>query len=297
MTTPEPVAGGAGGTAVVEVENVTLRFKGVTAINGVSFTVGERELFAIIGPNGAGKTSIFNVLSGVYKPQEGRVTFLDENILGRRPNRIAAMGMARTFQNIELFENLTVIDNLMLGRAHRVKYGMLASAFWLGPARSGELADRAAVEDIVDFLELAQYRGFPVGLLPYGVQKRVELGRALAMEPKLLLLDEPVAGMNLEETEDMARFILDIRDELKVPILMVEHDMGLVMDLADRVMVVDFGVPITTGVPAEVQKNPDVIKAYLGEDHATGGRRSKGSTAAGSPAAAAAAAPATGSES
>jgi branched-chain amino acid transport system ATP-binding protein len=269
-----------GGGPIVEVDGVTLRFKGVTAINGVSFTVGEHELFAIIGPNGAGKTSIFNVLSGVYRPQEGRVRFLGEDLLGRRPHTIAARGMARTFQNIELFENLTVIDNLMLGRAHAVRYGMFASAFWLGPARSSELADRAAVEDIVDFLELAQYRGYPVGLLPYGVQKRVELGRALAMQPKLLLLDEPVAGMNLEETEDMARFILDIRDELKIPMIMVEHDMGLVMDLADRVMVVDFGVPITTGVPAEVQTNPDVIRAYLGEDHSTGGRRSKGSTAA-----------------
>ncbi|GAA3159434.1 ABC transporter ATP-binding protein [Blastococcus jejuensis] len=267
--------GTAGESPVVEVENVTLRFKGVTAINGATFTVGPQELFAIIGPNGAGKTSIFNVLSGVYRPQEGRVQFLGEDVLGRRPHTIAARGMARTFQNIELFENLTVIDNLMLGRAHRVRYGMFASAFWLGPARSSELADRAAVEDIVDFLELAQYRNFPVGLLPYGVQKRVELGRALAMGPRLLLLDEPVAGMNLEETEDMARFILDIRDELKIPMIMVEHDMGLVMDLADRIMVVDFGVPITTGVPAEVQRNPDVIKAYLGEDHATGGRRSK----------------------
>jgi branched-chain amino acid transport system ATP-binding protein len=271
----------------VEVDGVVLRFKGVTAINGATFSVGERELFAIIGPNGAGKTSIFNVLSGVYRPQEGSVRFLGEDVLGRRPHRIAAMGMARTFQNIELFENLTVIDNLMLGRAHRVRYGVLAAAGWLGPARRSEIADRAAVEDIVDFLELAQYRGFPVGLLPYGVQKRVELGRALAMEPRLLLLDEPVAGMNLEETEDMARFVLDIRDELRIPMIMVEHDMGLVMDLADRVMVVDFGVPITTGVPAEVQRNPDVVKAYLGEDHDTGGRRrtstgtSDGATAAG----------------
>ncbi len=269
---------------VVEVEDVVLKFKGVTAINGATFTVGERELFAIIGPNGAGKTSIFNVLSGVYRPQEGAVRFLGEDLLGRRPHTIAGKGMARTFQNIELFENLTVIDNLMLGRAHRVRYGVLAAAAWLGPARRSEIADRASVEDIVDFLELAQYRGFPVGLLPYGIQKRVELGRALAMEPRLLLLDEPVAGMNLEETEDMARYILDIRDELRIPMIMVEHDMGLVMDLADRVMVVDFGVPITTGVPAEVQRNPDVVKAYLGEDHGSGGRRrATAATPAGSP--------------
>ncbi len=264
-----------GATPVLEVEGVTLRFKGVTAINGASFTVGERELFAIIGPNGAGKTSVFNVLSGVYRPQEGSVRFLGEDILGQRPHQIAAKGMARTFQNIELFENLTVVDNLMLGRAHQVRYGMFAAMGWLGPARRSELADRAAVEEIVDFLELESYRRSPVGLLPYGVQKRVELGRALAMEPKLLLLDEPVAGMNLEETEDMARFIIDIRDELGLSILMVEHDMGLVMDLADRIMVVDFGVPITTGTPAQVQRDPDVIKAYLGEDHDTGGRRRK----------------------
>ncbi|GHE14587.1 ABC transporter ATP-binding protein [Klenkia taihuensis] len=269
---------------VLEVDGVTLRFKGVTAINGATFTVGERELFAIIGPNGAGKTSVFNVLSGVYRPQEGSVRFLGEEILGQRPNRIAAKGMARTFQNIELFENLTVVDNLMLGRAHRVRYGMFAAMAWLGPARRSELADRAAVEEIVDFLELESYRRFPVGLLPYGVQKRVELGRALAMEPKLLLLDEPVAGMNLEETEDMARFIVDIRDELGVSILMVEHDMGLVMDLADRIMAVDFGVPITTGTPAEVQRDPNVIKAYLGEDHDTGGRRKKRTADEGTPA-------------
>ncbi|MGK5115064.1 MULTISPECIES: ABC transporter ATP-binding protein [unclassified Geodermatophilus] len=266
---------------VVEVTDVTLKFKGVTAINGVSFAVGAQELFAIIGPNGAGKTSIFNVLSGVYRPQQGTVRFLGEDVLGRAPHDIAARGMARTFQNIELFENLTVIDNLMLGRAHRVRYGMLSAAVWFGRARRSELVDRAAVEEIVDFLELAAFRGSPVGLLPYGIQKRVELGRALAMGPRLLLLDEPVAGMNLEETEDMARFILDIRDELQVPLIMVEHDMGLVMDLADRVMVVDFGVPITTGTPAQVQENPDVIKAYLGEDHATGGRRSQAAPTSG----------------
>ena len=176
------------------------------------------------------------------------------------------MGLARTFQNIALFEHLTVLDNLMLGRHQHIHYGFAAAFVWRGRARNQELEHRRFVEEIVDFLELEQWRTLPVGLLPYGVQKRVELGRALAMEPKLLLLDEPVAGMNLEETEDTARYILDIRDELNVPIIMVEHDMGLVMDLADRVMVVDFGTPITTGTPDEVQRHPDVVRAYLGEE-------------------------------
>jgi branched-chain amino acid transport system ATP-binding protein len=252
---------------VLSFDDVHLSFAGVKAINGVSFEVGERELFAVIGPNGAGKTSIFNVLSGVYRPQDGRVTFHGTNLIGMRPHRIAQLGMARTFQNVELFSNLTVVDNLMLGRHTHVKYGVVSAFAWLGKARKEELKHRAVVEDVIDFLELAQWRRYPVGLLPYGVQKRIELGRALAMEPKLLLLDEPVAGMNMEETEDMARYILDVRDELDVPMIMVEHDMGLVMDLADRVLVVDFGSPITTGTPAEVQRNPDVIRAYLGEEH------------------------------
>ena len=254
---------------VVRLDDVHLSFKGVKAVNGVSLEVGPHELFAIIGPNGAGKTSLFNVLSGVYRPQQGSVEFLGEDIVGRRPHRIAAMGMARTFQNIALFEHLTVLDNLMLGRHQHIGYGFLQAFAWLGTARRQEIENRRVVEEIVDFLEIEQWRNLPVGLLPYGVQKRVELGRALAMEPKLLLLDEPVAGMNLEETEDTARYILDIRDELDVPILMVEHDMGLVMDLADRVLVVDFGTPIATGPPDEVQQHPDVIRAYLGSEVTT----------------------------
>jgi branched-chain amino acid transport system ATP-binding protein len=254
-------------TPVLSFTDVVLEFSGVTALNGVSFSVEPGELFAVIGPNGAGKTSIFNVLSGVYRPRRGSVRFGAVDLIGLRPHKIAALGIARTFQNIELFSNLTVLDNLMLGRHHHHPYGVLAALGWLGKARRNELVNRRAVEEIVDFLELAQWRRMPVGLLPYGVQKRVELGRALAGEPKLLLLDEPVAGMNLEETEDMARFILDIRDELDVPMVMVEHDMGLVMDLADRIMVVDFGRPIRTGTPREVAADPDVIRAYLGEEH------------------------------
>jgi branched-chain amino acid transport system ATP-binding protein len=252
-------------TAILSFRDVRLAFAGVKAIDGVSFEVGPRELFAVIGPNGAGKTSIFNVISGVYRPQSGRVRFAGTDLVGRRPHQVAGLGIARTFQNVELFSNLTVLENLMLGRHHHIRYGTLAAIAWLGRARREEIASRAVVEDIVDFLELEQWRRLPVGLLPYGVQKRVELGRALAMEPKLLLLDEPVAGMNLEETEDMARYILDIRDELDIPMILVEHDMGLVMDLADRVLVVDFGVPVATGPPADVQHHPDVIRAYLGE--------------------------------
>lgn len=250
---------------MLRFEDVRLSFAGVKAIDGVSFTVAKDELFAVIGPNGAGKTSIFNVISGVYRPQQGKVTLDGNDLTGLRPDKVAKLGVARTFQNVELFQHLTVLENLMLGRHHHIRYGTLAAIAWLGRARREEIANRAVVEDIVDFLELAQWRRLPVGLLPYGVQKRVELGRALAMEPKLLLLDEPVAGMNLEETEDMARFILDVREELGIPMILVEHDMGLVMDLADRVMVVDFGVPVATGTPAEVQNNPDVLRAYLGE--------------------------------
>jgi branched-chain amino acid transport system ATP-binding protein len=260
--------GDPAGPPILELDDVHLSFAGIKAIDGVSFSVKAGELFAIIGPNGAGKTSIFNCISGAYHPQVGSIEFQGQSLLGLKPNKIADLGVARTFQNIELFPQLTVLDNLMLGRHQHIRYGTPAAMLRIGKAAREEARHREIVEGIIEFLDIAQYRRSFVAMLPYGIQKRIELGRALAMEPKLLLLDEPAAGMNLEETEDMARFITDIRRELEIGIILVDHDMRLVMDLADRVLVIDFGKPITTGVPEEVQRNPDVIRAYLGQDHA-----------------------------
>lgn len=251
---------------LLEVAGVTLRFGGITALNDVSFDVQRGELFAIIGPNGAGKSSIFNCLNGVYRPQQGSIRFDGDVITGRRPVAIARRGVARTFQNLGLFSTLTVLENVMLGRHHLMHTGFLAGALWFGKARREEIDQRHRCEEIIELLELQPYRFQHVALLPYGVRKRVEVARAMAMEPTLLLLDEPAAGMNLEETEDMARYIREINEEWKVTVLLVEHDLQMVMDLAHRVMAMDFGRVLAVGAPAEVRANEEVVRAYVGAE-------------------------------
>src|SRR5947199_4319924 len=239
--------------ALLEVRELTLAFSGLVALDVVSFDANDGELLAIIGPNGAGKTSIFNCLNGVYRPRTGTMRFQGRDLRGLRPHEIARLGIARVFQSVELFPHMTVADNLMLGRHVLMRTGLITGALWLGPARREEVRHRRRVAEVIDFLEMQAIRASPVGALPYGLQKRVQLGRALAMEPKLLLLDEPVAGMNLEETEDMARHILALRDELGVAMILVEHHMALVVDIADRVIAHNFVQAIASGTPADVK--------------------------------------------
>ncbi len=255
------------GDVLLEADNITLSFGGIQALKAVSFEIREHEILAIIGPNGAGKTSMLNVINGAYHPQEGTITFKGEVRAKMRPHRAAVQGIARTFQNVALFRGMSTLDNIMTGRNLKQRSNILACALYWGPAQKEETRNREAVERVIDFLEIEAIRRVPVGRLPYGLQKRVELGRALAAEPDLLLLDEPMAGMNVEEKEDMSRFILDINAEFGTTVALIEHDMGVVMDISDRVMVFDYGRKIADGSPDEVRANQDVIDAYLGVAH------------------------------
>jgi branched-chain amino acid transport system ATP-binding protein len=255
------------GAPVLRADHVSLSFGGVKALTDISLEIREHEILAIIGPNGAGKTSMLNVINGFYHPQVGTITFKGETRRRMRPHQAAEQGIARTFQNVALFRGMTTLDNIMTGRLLRMRRNFLWQSLYYGPALAEELEHRAFVERIIDFLEIQQIRRTPVGQLPYGLQKRVELGRALAMEPELLLLDEPMAGMNVEEKEDMCRFILDVNDEFGMTIALIEHDMGVVMDISDRVCVLDYGRKIADGSPDLVRTDQSVIDAYLGVPH------------------------------
>ena len=255
------------GDVILDLAGISLSFGGVKALTNISFNVREHEIRSIIGPNGAGKSSMLNVINGVYHPQEGQVTFRGQVRGEMEPYLAAKQGIARTFQNIALFKGMSVLDNIMTGRVLKMKCNLLQHALHWGKARAEEIEHRRKVEDVIDFLEIQSIRKTPVGRLPYGLQKRVELGRALAAEPSMLLLDEPMAGMNVEEKQDMCRFILDINDQFGTTIVLIKHDMGVVMEITDRVVVLDYGKKIGDGSPDEVKNNPEVIAAYLGTSH------------------------------
>ena len=255
------------GEILLSVDHISLAFGGVKALTDICFGIREKEVFAIIGPNGAGKTSMLNVINGFYHPQEGEITYKGVHRKQMKSHDAAVQGIARTFQNVALFKGMSTLDNIMTGRIIRMKRNMFWQALYLGPARKEEMENREYVEDIIDFLEIQAIRRTPVGRLPYGLQKRVELGRALAMEPDLLLLDEPMAGMNIEEKQDMCRFVLDVNDQYGTTIALIEHDMGVVMDISDKVAVLDYGKKLAEGTPDEIRGNQTVIDAYLGVPH------------------------------
>ena len=255
------------GDVILDIQNISLRFGGVKALTDISFNVKEHEIRAIIGPNGAGKSSMLNCINGVYTPQEGSITFRGKTFSHMNSRQVAEMGVARTFQNLALFKGMSVLDNVMSGRNLKIKSNILLQALRIGPAEREEIRHREFVEQIIDFLEIQAHRKTAVGQLPYGLQKRVDLGRALAMEPQVLLLDEPMAGMNVEEKQDMSRFILYVNEQFGTTVVLIEHDMGVVMDISDRVVVLDYGRKIGDGTPDEVRNNEDVIRAYLGTSH------------------------------